>query len=108
MLLTNELQQLPPIGFVKDSGLRLFDAPAVMKFFTPGDQWIWYACEFDGDDLCFGFIVGNVPELGYFRISSLQQDWARQGLTVIRDSKYHPVPLRELLQKHLGLHIAAR
>ena len=108
MLLTGELQQLPSIGSVKDSGMRLFDALAVIKLFTPGDQCIWYTVEFDGEDLCFGFVVGNVPELGYFRLSSLQRDWARQGLTVIRDSQYQPVPVRELLQKHLGLHIVAQ
>ena len=108
MLLTNEQQRLPPIGSVKDSGMRLFDALAVVKLFTPGDKWIWYVVEFDGEDLCFGFIVGNVPELGYFRLSSLQKDWARQGLTVIRDQQYCPVLLRALLQKYLGLHIVDR
>ena len=92
-------QQLPPIGSVKDAGMRLFDAMATVKLFTPGDQWIWYPIEFDGKDLCFGFIIGNVPEIGYFRLTSLQRDWARHGLTVIRDPQYHPVPLRGLLQK---------
>lgn len=35
MLLTNEQQLLPSIGSVKDSGMRLFDALAVVKLFTP-------------------------------------------------------------------------
>ena len=109
MLITNERHQpLPPIGTVKDAGMQFFDALALIKLFTPGDKWIWYAVEFDGEDLCFGLIIGNVPELGYFRLSSLQQDWAQRGTPVICDSRYRPVPLRDLLQTHLGLHIVAK
>ena len=106
--LLNTEQPFPGIGSFKDGGMRLFDAPALIKLFTPGDQWIWYVVECDGQDLCFGLVIGNVPELGYFRVSSLQHDWKQNGLGVIRDTRYSPKPLRELLKKHVGLHIAER
>lgn len=106
--LLNTAQSIPNIGSFKDDGMRLFDAPALIKLFTPGDQWIWYVVEFDGADLCFGLVVGNVPELGYFRLSSLQWGWGLHSIDVIRDARYSPKTLRELLKKHVRLHIAER
>jgi hypothetical protein len=37
----------------------------------PDGQWTWYAIEFDGEDLCFGYVIGFDAELGYFRLSGL-------------------------------------
>jgi hypothetical protein len=109
MLLTNDLrQQLPSIDAVKESGFGLFDAPALAKFLTPGDRWTWYAVAFDGEDLCFGFINGNVPELGCFRLSELEHGWGIDRRPVVRDPDYQPVPLRAVLRDYVRLAITAR
>ena len=85
---------LPAIGSIDDRGL---DALARVKFFTPDGGWTWYASEFDGADLFFGFVVGIEPELGYFSLAELQQIRGKLGLPVERDTWFKPTPLRELM-----------
>jgi len=34
------------------------EALAQVKFFTPDSNWIWYASEFDGEDIFFGLVSG--------------------------------------------------
>ena len=48
-------------------------------------QWTWYAIEFDGADLFFGYVVGHVPELGYFSLQELEAARGPLGLPFERD-----------------------
>ncbi len=69
-LLTKELRKaLPPLY----SQEKVKDPLVICKFFTPDAHWTWYAIEFDGTDLFFGYVVGDFPELRYFRLSELQE-----------------------------------
>ena len=52
------------------------DPLVVCRFFLPGTGWSWYALEFDGNDVFFGYVIGDDAELGYF---SLQELRALQG-----------------------------
>jgi len=106
MLLSNkQLKQLPTLDTVKHASFNLFNAKALVKFLTPGDKWTWYALAFDGEDLCFGFINGNVPELGYFRLSALEHGMSSASHPVICDPDYQPETLRELLKRYVRLFV---
>src|SRR5689334_15260303 len=98
MLLTKELRKkLPKLYETESQGLK---ALAIVKFFTPDSNWTWYASEFDGEDLFFGLAVGFVPELGYFRLSELEEVRGALGLPVERDKWFEPTPLAVLMEKH--------
>ena len=92
-LLTKSLrQQLPRLGAMDDQA----DPLVMCKFFYPDFSWSWYAIEFDGDDLFFGFVDGDFPELGYFRLSELQANRGMWGLPIERDRYFEPCPLSVL------------
>jgi len=99
MLLTKEIRRkLPPLGSQEEKGL---DALAVVKLFTPDSSWSWYASEFDGEDLFFGLVDGFEKEVGYFRLSELQQIRGKLALPVERDRYFRPRTLRELMDSDL-------
>jgi hypothetical protein len=94
-LLTEELRRkLPAIKGQEEKGV---EALAFAKFFMPGSHWVWYATEFDGEDLFFGFVKGDFPELGYFSLSELEAVRGPLGLPIERDLHFTPTPLRELM-----------
>ena len=64
-----------------------------VKLFTPDSNWTWYITEFDGEDRCFGFVVGHEAELGYFLLSDIAFARGRLGLPVERDLHFTPCPL---------------
>ncbi len=65
------------------------------KFFTPDSSWTWYVTEFDGEDICFGFVVGHYPEFGYFSLAEIQSVRGPMGLPIERDLHFEPCPLSE-------------
>jgi Protein of unknown function (DUF2958). len=71
-----------------------------VKLFTPDAGWTWYIIEFDGDDLCFGFVVGHAAELGYFLLSDIACARGGLGLPVERDLSFQPKYLEEIKNKH--------
>ncbi len=77
------------------------DPLAVVKFFTPDAGWTWYATEFDGRDLFFGYIEGVEKELGYFSLGELQEVRGPMGLRIERDLWFEPTPLSKI-RKQLG------
>jgi len=96
-LLTQELrQQLPPLY----SQEAVADSLVICKFFTPDAQWTWYALEFDGEDVFFGWVVGFEQELGYFRLSELESVRGPLGLQIERDLHFHPTRLSEVKRLH--------
>lgn len=70
------------------------DNPTVwVKLFVPNGNWSWYVIEFDGDDHCFGNVVGHEAELGYFLLSDLVRVRDRFGPAIERDPFFSPRPL---------------
>jgi hypothetical protein len=54
-LLTKELlKQLPPLYSQENEK----DPMVICKFFYPDFSWTWYAIEFDGKDIFFGYVAG--------------------------------------------------
>jgi hypothetical protein len=95
-LMTQALKKTLPALYSQENN----NNPTIQaKYFLPGTNWSWYALEFDGDDLFFGYVVGDFPELGYFRLSELACVKGAFGLPVERDLYFHPVPLHEIMDK---------
>jgi hypothetical protein len=60
-----------------------------VKFFHPWSRWRWYVAEWDGDDLCFGFVRGHCDEWGYFSLSELAKILV-YGCQIERDLYFKP------------------
>jgi hypothetical protein len=117
-LLTKELtRRIPPLY----SQEHVKDPLVVCKFFTPDTQRTWYVIEGStrelkgcgiwwksencdhrpltdynpgrDDVLFFGYVVGDVPELGYFILSELTEVRGGLGLPVERDLYFTPCRL---------------
>lgn len=94
-LVTDEIRKnLPPLYSMESES----NPTLRVKFFTPDANWTWYAIEFDGDDLFFGLVIGLETELGYFRLSELQEVRGPLKLPVERDLFFSPVPLSHVYQ----------
>src|SRR5215207_1812420 len=95
-LLTKKLRrQLPPLYATENEE----DPLVICKFFFPAWHWTWYATEFDGKDIFFGFVDGDFPELGYFSLTELQNHRDALGLSVERDRYFEPCRLSEVRAK---------
>ena len=81
-LLPDEVRPMLPTLYATEDQL---DSVAVVRFFYPTCSWSWYVTEFDGDDLFFGLVDGDVPEFGYFRLSEMLATHDAWGLEVERD-----------------------
>ena len=86
-------EALPELYANEEIGLA---AQALVKFFTPDNNWTWYGSEFDGEDIFFGLVIGFVPELGYFSLSELTEARGPMGLPIERDLFFEPKSLQEL------------
>jgi hypothetical protein len=96
-LLTKEIRgKLPPLGSQDGKGGK---AVAWAKFFTPDSGWTWHVIEGqeDGNDfMFFGLVEGQEKELGYFRLSELQDARGPMGLPIERDLHWTPKTLAEI------------
>ena len=93
-LITEEIRRrLPPLDSREGRGGK---AVAYCKLFTPAAGWSWYVTAHDGDDLLFGLVDGLEKELGYFRLSELQEVRGPFGLPIERDLYWEPKTLREI------------
>src|SRR5512144_973609 len=122
-LLTKKLlRRIPPLY-----SQEMEPDPLVCKFFTPDAHWTWYViegstrerdgcgwgqncrhrplAEYDAardDVLFYGYVVGDVPELGYFSLSELSGIRGAVGLPVERDRYFTPLRLSELKTRGNG------
>ncbi|MCC6170371.1 MAG: DUF2958 domain-containing protein [Caldilineaceae bacterium] len=95
-LLTNAiLQRLPRLSDIAEDP----DPMVQCKFFYPDFHWTWYAIAFDGKDIFFGFVDGDVPELGDFSLRELLSTRGKWGLPIERDLYFTPCRLSELRAK---------
>ncbi len=95
-LLTRALcEKLPPLYSTEGDP----DPTVICKFFTPDAPWSWYVIEFDGADTFYGWVDGEYPELGYFRLSELRKVRGNFGLPIERDRGFRPTPLSEVQAK---------
>ena len=96
-LLTKEITtRLPALNTQENEK----DPMVICKFFTVWSSWTWYAIEYDGKDLFFGYVVGHEAELGYFSLSELQNLKGPMGLTIERDLYFKPQRLSQIKALH--------
>jgi hypothetical protein len=96
-LLTKMLRkQLPKLGATEHQE----NPRAVCKFFAPDGAFSWFPFEFDGSDLFFGAVAGMEFELGYFRLSELEETTGPLGLHIERDLYFKPTPLSEIRKQY--------
>ena len=96
-LLTEEIRKkIPPLY----SQENVKDPIVHVKFFTPWTNWTWYATEFDGKDIFFGWVVGLEKELGYFSLSEMESIRGPGGIGIERDMYFVPKPLSQVFAKH--------
>ncbi|MEX2007305.1 MAG: DUF2958 domain-containing protein [Candidatus Levyibacteriota bacterium] len=96
-LLTREITTKLPFLYTQED---VDDPLVICKFFGMFTSWKWYAIEFDGKDLFFGYVAGNFPELGYFSLSELQSLKGPMGLSIERDMWFRPCKLSEIKKLH--------
>jgi hypothetical protein len=92
-LMTKEIEKkIPELG--KGDG-RVY-----AKFFTPWAQWTWYASEYDPKDKMFyGFVKGDFPELGYWRLGDLTEIKGPFLLKIERDLYWDDTKTLDEVQK---------
>ncbi|MCD6390528.1 MAG: DUF2958 domain-containing protein [Dehalococcoidia bacterium] len=99
-LLTQELRhRFPKLGEM--DGKDPSQVKVIAKFFDPCSRWTWYATEFDGQDIFFGFVCGIENELGYFSLSELERVRNRLGLGIERDRHFGEHTLAEVMEEHI-------
>jgi len=103
-LLPSEIRaQLPPLYTTEHE-----EDPLVRcKFFTPWSHWTWLITEFDGEDTLFGWVYGDVAELGYFSLSELESVRGPFGVQVERDLCFEPCAM-SVAQEQLYLLLGRR
>lgn len=94
-LLTKQLRNQIPKLYTTES-VPMADKLAFVKLFLPWSSWKWYIMEYDGNDLCFGLIVGHETELGYFSLKELGKLEGEYGLPVERDVNFRPTIVQDL------------
>ena len=88
------LKSLPAL--YETEGVDIDNKKIITKFFCPWNHWTWYGIEFDGEDVFFGYVVGDYNELGYFNLSELSGAKGPFGLNIERDLYFSPKRLSEI------------
>ncbi len=100
-LLTKEIVKKLPVLYSQEAK-KPEDVKIIVKFFDPMGSWTWYATEFDGKDLFFGYVRGMDNELGYFRLSELKSIGETRILGIERDLHFgFNNSLADVMQKDL-------
>jgi len=69
------------------------------KYFTPWAGWTWYVTEYDQETQnCFGLVVGNYTEWGYFNLEDLNEVHGPFRLNVERDIHFTPARIKTLVK----------
>lgn len=91
-LMTQEIRnKLPKLGETEDQQ----DPIIQVKFFCPWNHWSWFAYEFDGEDIFFGYVKGDFEEFGTFSLSELESIKGPMGLGIERDLYFTPKPISQ-------------
>jgi Protein of unknown function (DUF2958) len=84
--------QIPSLYFQT----RVADPIVYAKLFTPFANWTWFVLEYDGEDICFGLVLGLEEEFGYFSLEELNEAGSQfLPALVERDVFFSPQPLSQ-------------
>ena len=91
-----QLAELPGLYATEEVALK--DKELLMHFFLGSNDW--YVCEFDGQDIFFGYVILNgdieMAEWGYFSLSELKPLRVPPGIEVDRDLHWKPKQAGEI------------
>jgi hypothetical protein len=73
-----------------------------VKFFDPCGYYTWYVQDWDGSDICFGYVVGDFPEWGSFSLSELASVKGRLGIGIEVDTGFRPKAVDEVMAQIKG------
>jgi hypothetical protein len=94
-LLTKAMaKQIPKL--CETESVSMLNKVAFAKFFMPWSSWTWYVMEYDGKDTCFGLVIGQETEFGYFSLRELSGVEGEYGLQVERDVNFRPTIVQDL------------
>ncbi len=95
--MTIELKRkLPPLYATENTK----DSLVICRFFLPGYRWTWYAIEFDGQNIFWGYVAGDYPELGYFSLSEIEAARGNLGQIAERGRYFQPQPFSQVQKLH--------
>lgn len=80
------------MGGTKDETLRV-------KLFNPTGSWTWYIQDWDGEDVCFGYVMGFENEWGSFSLNELARTRGQLGIGIEIDTWFKPVHRDEIINK---------
>ncbi len=93
-LFPKELKSIIPNLYEQDG--KGNKAVVFCKFFFPAGSWSWFVTEYNPEEnLCFGFVNGDFPELGYFSMDELEA-LEIKGLKMERDFFFTPDTLENV------------
>lgn len=67
-----------------------------VKLFDPCSQWTWYIQDWDGEDICFGYVKGIEDEWGNFSLQELSDIPGPISIGIEVDVHFKPVDPKEL------------
>ncbi len=87
------LQNIPPL-YAQE---HIKDPIVYERYHIVGSDWEWYVMEYSPlQKLCFGLVIGDEMELGYFCLDELERLQHRYSVEVERDYHFKPTSLKEL------------
>jgi len=71
-----------------------------VKLFDPCTGWRWYVQDWDGQDICFGWVEGFEKEWGSFSLSELGNIRGHLGIGIEIDTHYMPKHKDLVIEKY--------
>jgi len=93
------LKQLPPLYATESEA----DPLVIVRFFYPDFSWTWYGIEYDGQNIFYGYVDGDLPEMGYFSLAELTGNRGKLGCPIERDRHFTPCRLSQVLSPYNNL-----
>jgi len=87
---------LPPLYATEET--PILDKMVYAKFFDPYTPWTWFVCEYDPKERsCFGYVIGQEKEWGYFSLTELESlKWPDGAPRIERDVNFAPIIFKDL------------
>lgn len=92
MLVPLSDENLDPEGAAISNLLRV-------KLFDPCGSWTWYIQDWDGLDICFGWVEGFEKEWGSFSLQELSEIKGGLGIGIEIDVYFTPVHAKTITEK---------
>jgi len=69
-----------------------------VKLFDPCGSWTWYIQDWDGQDICFGYVEGFESEYGSFSLEELSEIEGPMHIGIEVDVYFKPIGSKVLVK----------